>query len=315
MKKLFTILACAAAMVACENDEIVRQDLGDAIEFGSAHVDKATRADKATDPSLNNETFDNFLVWGTVTGGNGLVSIFGGDAVTGTVGYVDPEADPKVPNVWTCRVKQYWIEGATYNFAALANAEKINVTLGDDKLPASVVFTSTGSTDLVYSKIDAPIVGKATGQNGPVNLTFEHLLSKVKFTVTNNSTAAEGYSFEITGIKVTASTKGTCALPAKTWSGFNEATAQPFANIVIAVADPKEECAAEKLFIPGEVKVDFTVEIKKDGTTIGKKVHTQSTHALEVGHAYNFGITVAVGEEITFSVTEAPAWDEPNSLN
>lgn len=303
MRKLFTILACAVAMVACENDEIVRQDLGDKIEFGNAFVDNATRAEKATDPSLNNETFEEFLVWGTVNGGNGLVPIFGGDAVTGTVGE---------GKIWACSVKQYWIEGATYNFAALANADKANVTCGDDKLPASVVFTSNGSTDLVYSKIKTPIVGKATGQNGPVNLTFEHLLSKVKFTVTNNSTAAEGYSFEITGIKVTASTKGTCALPAKTWNGFNEASAQTFANIVIAEADPKEECAAEKLFIPGQVTVDFTVEIKKDGTTIGKKVHTTSTHTLEVGHAYNFGITVAVGEEITFSVTEAPAWDNTN---
>ena len=314
MRKLFTILACAAAMVACENDEIVRQDLGDRIEFGNAFVDNATRVDKAADPSLNNTRFTNFLVWGTVEGGEGLVPIFGGDAVTGIVGSTTVDGE-ETPNVWTCSVKQYWIEGATYNFAALANAEKNNVTLGADKLPASVVFTSNGSTDLVYSKIENPIVGKATGQNGPVNLTFEHLLSKVKFTVTNNSTAAEGYSFEITGIKVTAPTKGTCALPAKTWNGFNEASAQTFANIVIAEADPKEECAAEKLFIPGQVTVDFTVEIKKDDTTIGKKVHTTSTHTLEVGHAYNFGITVAVGEEITFSVTEAPAWDEPNSLN
>lgn len=305
MKKLFTILACAAAMVACENDEIVRQNLGEAIEFGNAFVDNATRADEATDPSLDNTNFTEFLVWGTVNGGNGLVSIFGGDEVTGEVGE---------GKVWNCDVKQYWIKDAQYNFAALANAVKTNVTLNEDKLPASVKFTSNGSTDLVYAQSEANIVGLESG-NGPVEFTFEHLLSKVKFTVTNSSTTAQGYSFNVTGIKVTAATEGTCALPAKTWSDFNAATAQTFADIVVATGDAGEECAAEQLFIPGQVTVDFTVEIKKDGTTIGKKVHTTSTHTLEVGHAYNFGITVAVGEEITFAVTEAPAWGGPTSLN
>ena len=80
MKKLFTILAVAAAMVSCAKEEVVSFDQGEAIEFGS-FVDNATRADAATDPSYSTTTgkgvaLTQFNVYGAVEG----VNIFNGNA-------------------------------------------------------------------------------------------------------------------------------------------------------------------------------------------------------------------------------------------
>lgn len=309
MKKFFIAIAAIATAAACSQNETISLDNGEAISFGNAFVENSVRADVATDPSLNATTFTSFKVWGTVNGGNGLVAIYAGDDVEGTVG--SNIVDGKETHVWYCDVKQYWIADAKYNFAALANATVANVTPGTDKLPASVKFAANGATDLVYARSTTDILGKASG-NGPVNFTFNHLLSKVKFTVNNSSTTATGYSFVIRNIAILGATEGTCALPAKTWSDFNDASDIEFEDITVATGVASVECKAEKLLIPGDVKVKFEVAILCDNVEIGKKTYAyDATYNLAVGSAYNFTIGVAVGEEITFSVTEQPEWDTP----
>ena len=109
MKKLFTIIAVAAAMVSCAKEEVVSFDQGEAIEFGS-FVDNATRADAATDPSYSTTTgkgvaLTQFNVYGAVEG----VNIFNGNAVT--------KGDAAYGAAWTLTgAKQYWIAGADYKF-------------------------------------------------------------------------------------------------------------------------------------------------------------------------------------------------------
>ena len=295
MKKLFTILAVAAAVVACQKNEIVSLNKGEAISFGNAFVENSTRVDVADDPSLNETSFTEFKVWGTVGG----VPIYAGNTVTGTVG-----AD----NIWSCaEVKQYWIKDAQYKFAALANAD--TVTLGEDKLPAKVTFDATAAdVDLLYAE---PVsrVGESSG-NAPVAFTFNHLLSKVKFTVNNGSTTATGYSFEVHSIVVNGSKTGTITLANKTWSEKSAAADYEVADIVVAEGDDKEECASELLLIPGDFNISFKVDIICKGTTIATHDSAVSTQTLVGGHAYNFTIGVAVGEEITFTVEEAPEWTE-----
>lgn len=313
MKKLFVAFLAVAALAACAKEEIVSLDNGETIQFGNAFVNNITRVDKAADPSLgasDTNKFTSFNVWGTVNGGNGLVSIYEGDVVSGTVGE---------DSQWTCEsVKQYWIAGAYYKFAALANADLTKVTPGSDLLPASVVFVADGSTDLVYAKNFGPNNGGIIGlvENNPsVNMVFEHLLSKVKFSVVNKSTTATGYSFIVENITVNGSTAGTVALPAKTWGSLNTASDIEFTAITVATGDAGEECDAEKLLIPGDVKVSCDVIILCDGTRIGKKEIRNVEKTLAVGFAYNFVVNVAVGEEITFTVEENPKWTENTTNN
>ena len=84
MKKVFFALAAVVALAACSKEQIIEVPQPEAIDFGTPFVDNSTRA---TDPSYSGTTdFGSFNVWGTVDGGAGLVPIFAGETVTGTVG-------------------------------------------------------------------------------------------------------------------------------------------------------------------------------------------------------------------------------------
>ena len=236
--------------------------------------------------------FTSFDVWGTVGG----VTIYDGAEVTGAVG-----------NLWTCTsVKQYWIKDAQYKFSALANAG--NVELGGDNLPAKTTFDATAANvDLLYAE---PVerTGVASG-NAPVEFTFNHLLSKVKFTVINNSTDATGYSFDVRNITITCPKTGTIKLADKTWDNLSAAAAYSVPTVTVNESLASAECASELLLIPGDVSINYAVDIKCDGTVIA--THTPAaayTATLAGGNSYNLVVNVSVGEEITFSVDQNPAW-------
>ncbi len=312
MKKLFISMLAVAALASCSQEDVIVADKGDLIGFNS-FVENSTRA--AVDPSYGQgaQNLTEFQVWGSVNGGNGLVAIFAGADVEGQVGYADNEKTQ--PNIWYCDVKQYWIKDAKYNFAALVNATD-DLTL-ENFLPTKVNgFVANGSTDLLYARSEE-ITGLASG-NGPVNFNFEHLLSKVKFTVKNNSKAAEEYSFKVNNIVIKGKNTGDVTLASKVWdtSAATEDTNYPVAEIVVNkdTADAGEECTQELLLIPGDFDITFNVDIYNGTTKLGSQSYPVAGGAYEktlaVGCAYNFVITVAVGEEITFSVENQPTWND-----
>lgn len=303
MKKLFTILAVAAAVVACQKNETIALDNGEAISFGNAFVENSTRA---TDPSYgeNAQPLTAFNVWGTVDASNGNpVAIFANDPVSGTVG---------VNSTWNCTSKtQYWINGAKYNFAALVNAGTVG--LGTDLLPATVAFESNGSKDLLYAK-SAEYTGKPTGQNVKVAFTFQHLLSKVCIKVTNNSTAAAGYSFLVKNIRINApKTAGSYDIATSKWTAATDGD-YTFNNITVASGAANAECDAEQLLIPGAATIYFTVDILVGDSTISTKDYNFST-TLAAGNSYNFNIQASVGDPILFTVEKNPEWVVNDSVN
>ena len=301
MKKIILAAMAFAALAACNKAEVIETQEGEQIAFNNAFVENTTKA--ADDPSLGTteNPFTSFNVWGTVGG----VAIYDGDEVTGTVG--SNIVDGKETNLWTCTsVKQYWIKDAQYKFSALANAG--TVELGDDNLPAKTTFDATDAdVDLLYAEPVAR-VGVASG-NAPVEFTFKHLLSKVKFTVKNNSQAAAGYSFDVRNITITCPKTGTIKLTDKTWENLSTAAAYSVPTVTVDNSKASEECVNELLLIPGSVSINYAVDIKCDGTVIA--THTPAathTTALVGGNSYNFVVNVAVGEEITFSVDQNPSW-------
>ena len=314
MKKLFTILAVAATLVSCAKEDVVREAEGEAIQFGNAFVENSTRA--AVDPSYgqNGEDLTKFQVWGTVSGGNGLVAIYNGNDVVGVVGSTTVDGKT-TPNIWTCGVTQYWIKDAIYNFAALVNAPTTEGAVElTDYLPTKVNgFTADGATDLLYARSAVDIKGKASG-NDLVDFTFEHLLSKVKFTVVNNSKAAEAYSFKVNGITITGNSVGNVALASKEWSNLDTPESYSVKEISVDknTANAGQECEQELLLIPGEFNIAFNVDIYNGTTKLGSQAYPISPatykHTLQSGYSYNFIINVAVGEEIQFSVEKQPEW-------
>lgn len=302
MKKLFISLLAVAALASCAKEDVIVADPGELIAFNS-FVENSTRAD---DPSYSGTTaFTSFNVWGTVaaTESSTPVAIYAGDPVSGTVGE-DSE--------WTCTVKQYWLNGAKYNFAALANAG--TVTPGTDLLPKTVTYTANQS-DLVYAK-SATYTGKASG-NDLVAFTFQHLLSKVNFTVVNGSQSATGYSFQVRDINIAGATAGTCDVTTTpvTWTAT--------ANDGYAIDDPitvnnttaSADIGTALLVVPGSVTVSFNVDIIVGGQVLSTKSYTSDATTLAPANSYNFVVTPTVGEEIKFTVANNPTWTDGGNIN
>ena len=318
MKKLFTILAVAATLVSCAKEDVVREAEGEAIQFGNAFVDNATRA---TDNTYGNVALTKFNVYGTVQGtGNGVVNIFDGDVVTGAVGQ----------NVWSCDVKQYWIAGATYNFAAVVDIDKNTDNLPDgvatdaNGMPKTITYTTANQNDLLYATA-GPITGLAK-DNQKVNFTFSHLLAKAQFTVKSNTEG--GYYYSVKNIKVSNFETGTYTINGGTWAGTTAKDIE-FGNVEkVTKADTNGKTnATQMLLIPTttDFKVSFTVEIWNDngdaedvllGTTSytgdAAKIVSQD---LVAGHVYDFNLDLKVGELIQFTVTSNPTWADETDVN
>lgn len=334
MKKIFISILTVAAVAACNKAEVIDQNPGEAIAFGEAFVDNATRA--AADPSYGGKDADgntvsltSFNVYGAITGADGStqVAIFDGDKVTGTVGQ---------GNTWNCETTQYWIAGAKYNFAAVVNGK--TVTVGNDKLPETIAYEADGETDLLYAK-SAEYTGKDTG-NDLVLFTFAHLLSKAKFTVTN-TTPDTDYTYSVTGIKITNTyTGGTYTVATAAWAPDTDTDGTNPATEELSFGDIKdvkysattgtdntttlngEECASEKLLVPGKytAKIEFTVSLNYKGTLISTTAYTEDAAKtadveLKAGYAYNFNIKMGLDQPIQFTVKENPKWTADTSTD
>lgn len=294
MKKILISMLAVAALVSCSKEESIRVDQGEAIAFGNAFVDNATRAEDKTYGEVDLTAFN---VYGTVTGTAGTVNIFNGDAVTGSVG----------PNVWTCANKQYWIEGATYDFAAVVDA---TVAKDANKMPETLTTVADATMnfkDMLYAD-NLDIVGKKTG-NGPVNFTFEHLLAKAFFTVTSNTEG--GYYYTVTDITVGNYESGVYTIANETWAP-GTAKNVAFGDIEeVTAADNAKTNATQMLLVPttDTFNVTFTADLYKDGTKLGTETKTIAVeNDLVKGNVYNFTIALSVGELIQFTVTEDPEW-------
>lgn len=318
MKKIFISLLAVAALAACNKAEVIDSNPGEAIAFGDAFVDNATKAD----PSYSANDISSLNVYGTVDGGQGAVVIYPGTLVTrGAAGY---------GTAWECDVKQYWVPGAAYKFVGIVDGNKSGVTTTNltAGMPTSISYTADGVTDLLCNTFEKR--ANTNGEsNGLVAFNFNHLLAKAKFTVKNSSTKASNYLHKVREIKISnAYNSGTYNVVNNTWTGQASNGGQAFDGIVAEGAST--ECANEKLLIPGltSVTVEFVVDlfyvetvggVKKETListteyTTAKNAAKTATIAIEANKAYNFNITVAVGELIQFTVTTQPEWTTPTT--
>ena len=313
MKKLFVAFFALAALAACAKEELVGVNQ-EAISFDRAFVGNSTRA---TDPSYGttDKPLTTFKVWGTVTGQEGPVAIFADDTVSGEVG---PNSE------WNCTTKtQYWITGATYEFAAVVDGTVVT----ENGLPKTITYAADGSTDLLYAR-SKQYVGLAS-DNPKVAFEFKHLLSKVKFTLENTTPAGENigvYTYTLTDVKITnAITNGTYTVAdvfdstsktytvAGSWAS-NEAKGMTFESIIEGVTNNSSaESANEKLIIPMTgANVSCKVNIYYGGKLI-TTTPASTTVTLAPGNAYNFKVSTGLNNTIQFTVEEQPKWDNGNT--
>lgn len=308
MKKYLFIALAAAALTSCSQDESLEVNKEE-ISFANAFVENATRA---TDPTYGAVNLTKFNVYGTVTGtANTPVNIFNGDEVTGSVG----------TQVWVCDKKQYWIAGASYNFAAVVDGDikngetVLNSTAVDSYgIPTSITYNTATQKDLLYATATAQ--GKVSG-NAPVDFTFNHLLAKAMFTVKSNT--QDGYYYTVTDIKVNNFATGVYTINDGTWAG-NTAKDIEFGNIenVTSTDTNGKTCATQMLLIPttSDFTVSFTVDLYLNDTKLGTQPYTKTvSNDLVKGNAYDFNLDLKVGELIQFTVTKDPAWAGETDVN
>ena len=298
MKKLFVGILAMAAFAACATEDTIVTPQGQAIAFGDAFVDNATKAIIADANGIN-----NFTVWGNVTGSNATpVALYGesGAAVTR-----DNKANGEA---WTCGTIRYWTPNCDFNFAAVANGAGTDIANG---LPTKISYELTaGDNDLIYATATANT--KGTGYvpsvtDGIVAFTFNHLLSKVTFAVDASAIAQNGYSVVVTDIAVTgAVNKGVYTVGETVTGGtWEKATDASTIN-----QDYYEDAKyVSHLLIPNvaqELNVTVTYNILLNGTALSSDLTKPGTvnYTFATNTAYTITATLSALNAIQFTVAE-----------
>ncbi|MBO5346016.1 MAG: fimbrillin family protein [Paludibacteraceae bacterium] len=310
MKKLFFGIALLALLAGCSQNETISQPKSDYISFSSAFIDKATRADN----SITTANLDLFEVYGHY---NPLSAVF--DKV---------EVKKQIDGTWFYGTAKTWEEGETYFFHAIAPAKTISLSPYPSQTTTKGIpvfsYTNDGSKDLIYAfasreqplKIDAPI------NTSPVDFTFDHLLSRVKFTFENQITT--GKDIEVLDVAILeVSSQGTIDLnePKDDWEWtLNSAMRGYECGKTGSIAPSSKKAAEEILFLlpaPAKTyKVQFV--IRYEGVD-----HLQVAEVKDVefkmGYSYNFTAKVTdshvspLAENIEFDVTGVNNWPMDNA--
>ena len=215
MKKiLFTVLA-VAALVSCSKEHVVVEQPKAAIGFDT-FVENSTRAN---DLVVGN--FD-FGVYGLVEKGNNSALIFDNQTVN-----ANGEYSPA----------QYWIAAAQYYFTAIApKTTPANATWSYATTTAhtgTITFDNSAAAanqDLLFAyNKPAQTPDKITAAPDVVGFTFNHMLSRVRFTFANgfgegSNITLQVYDVTITDAYATADLVVTNGAPAAAWTNFGEAT-------------------------------------------------------------------------------------------
>lgn len=320
MKKLFISMLAVAALASCSQEDVIVADKGDLIGFNS-FVENSTRA---TDPSYSTSgkgvALTQFDVYGAVKAGDAYLNIFAGNTVS--------KGGANYGAAWSMAEdapKQYWIAGADYIFDAVVDATEV-VKDNATGLPTELKYSASTQKDMLHNRVTT--TGKPATNGGIVTFNFTHLLSKVNFTVTNEDKGATGYSFVVKNINFAGNVAGVYNVAGAAWDNSkftidstalgNERTVTvdgvdtKVKDIVVPTDAEKVELGKEVLFLPGTYAITFTVDILYNGkvvTTTNYPAENTYTQKLEQNKAYNFNVTVSVGDRIQFTAAEMPEWN------
>lgn len=315
-----------------------------AISFDAPFIENVT---KAIDPSYTATTLTSFNVYGTMENTNGdKANIFNRVTVTKNA-TTNQGANHATYGQWgyASENTQYWVAGNTYAFAAVAGDTASNNTYGvtvnvttDTKMPSTITYDASSQTDLLYDYVNHGEHG--TDSATEIAFTFDHLLSKVKFSFTSGYAA--NYKVEVTEVTITNPYKtGTCSIDNTDTSPYtwaSQATAEDytlsFAPVVLSTETSATASAAKIPYDEGESKYSSLYErlmIPADYTTNKLKVSVkanvylnngttdllvaQKDYSLEVavnlqpGNSYNFvGDITGTLTPITFKVESTGTW-------
>ena len=310
MKKIILVALAAVGLAACATEDTIVTPKGNAIAFGDAFVDNAT---KAIIGSAND--IQGFTVWGNVQGTN-LVALYGDSGASVT-------RDSKNLGVaWNCSETRYWTPSCTFNFTAIANGRGKTITNG---IPTEIEYTATPAdpSDLIYgvatATTDASSVptGDVVDVTAPatasvVKFTMNHLLSRVKVSFANALDAeATDYRYVISNVKVVSAGSGTYTIANNSWTLGNDVdfaySTKTYPLTLTAAATT--DCGAQLVIPTSPVDLVFTYALElKTGTDTWTAINTATVTKENIiaspvkNYSYNVTVELKAGAKIDFTV-------------
>lgn len=293
-------MTLAAAVTACNKAEIIETNR-QAITFGEAFIDNATKADYSSGKAL-----EKFNVWGAVTGNQNTVNLYSGAEVTGKIG----------DQTWTCNQTEYWIPSASYTFTALADATNVI------NMPAKVGYSISNKGDLLLATAEATTDanGIPTGtsiDDGVVKFTFRHLLSKVFFKFSYGVENNTRYEFNVKSISLSGLTETSNYVFGTGWEIGTGTGTLTFGTTAANVTDQVSQNSTEShqiLPLTQSLTATITYDVIYDDKVIMID-RTQSASATNVQFAENtvYCLNVSIpapGQPIQFSVNSIGGFTE-----
>ena len=330
MKKLFIAILAVAGLAACSQEMTLETPKGAAIAFDNAFVNNSTRA---TDINIDN--LQDFGVYGSVVNGQGQQGLI----------FNNQEVE-KSGNAYSYSPAQYWIANAQYDFVAIAPYQEN----GDGKTPTWTYATTTeddakngtltfyndraaANQDLLFDSA-ARTTQDITSKPDAVSFTFNHLLSRVKFTFVNGFAAGSNITLKVTDVKITNAHKtGTIAVTngavANTWTAADNTLEVAFGAAgadFLAEAGGKASTEHHYL-IPAlaSYNITFKVELKQAGVSVGNYDRTATVNALDLqkGQSYELKATLNASNTsdkgeiypIEFTVNSVANWQPYDADN
>lgn len=325
-KQILMVAAVALALGGCSKTETTEVAQGRAIGF-DAFVGKSTKA--VTE--VKNDNLQKFYVFGSYRSTGNWTSVFTNVEVSGgTVGAKG--------TAWTPAQMAYWQPSATYYFGAYSDGNSSSTTASFSAEEQKLTFTNytVGENDLIVAISDEKTTTEDVSAVDPVSLSFQHMLSQVKFTFKNED--SYDYTMKISDIKIGSAVKTATGTFTKensviAWNGAAEAT-YDFGELAdIAQAEGENTHEVVLFVIPqsnGTLKVTFTATFtdasnKQIATgdfeaSLAYVGDAEGTDANEwtPGFKYNYTATVngsTINPDldknvIKFTVTEVKPWDD-----
>ena len=321
MKKIFFAVLAVAELVSCSKEQIVNVDKGEAISFESAFVENATRATDLTTANLQ-----DFGVYGTVAKGGNTALIFNNTKVY------------KGVDGFKYDVPQYWIAAAQYYFTAIAPYTNAKWSYATTTAHTGTISFNNAAAeanqDLLFAYVK-PDQTPAQINTTPdkVGFTFNHMLSRVRFTFANGFGEGSNITLQVYGVTITdayatADLVVTNGTPADDWSNFNGTLEKNFGKVggatlatLTDTGDTKSAATEHFYLIPANktYNVTFNIDLYQAGVKLDTYTRTATIPAVGMQKGKSYDITTTLTAQntsddgklypIEFKVDEVKTWD------